>query len=143
MALSVEALRQQHAGKRGVLAELDDNIAQMHRSLTRLDDKNASLKKQGVQRSQENEVSMRNFSRQLAEAEHARVEMASRSDRSEQDAVRIEQENETEALQQEKERELMEKDYRDMEASVIRHLKKLQASLEEASQSGAAQVPCV
>jgi len=144
LTLSVEALRQQHAGKQGVLAELDDNIAQSHRNLTRLDDKIASLKKQGVQRNQENETSMRNFSEQLAEAENARVEMAARSTRAEQDAMRIEKENETEALQQEKERELMEGDYREMEASVIKHLQKLQASLEATeNQNPIAQVPCV
>lgn len=135
VSLSVEALRQQHANKQGVLAELDENISQMHRHLTRLDDKNSSLKKQASARTKENDQSMHTFGEQLIEAETMRVQMASRSERAENDAHRIEQENEAEALQQEKERAAMQGDYREMEAAVVQHLQKLQAALEANSHS--------
>ena len=140
VGLSLDALKQQKSGKSSALADLDENVSQMHRSLARLEEKNANIKKQAVQRTGENEESIKRFSQQLLEAENMRVQMSSRCERAEKDAERIEQENEAEAAEQERERERMEEHYREMEGCVIRHLQKLRAHLEDTDADASAAV---
>lgn len=126
----MDGLRQEQSSHREALRELDENLSQMNRQLSRTEDKLGNLRKQASTRSKQSEGAMESFSQQLVEAENMRIEMKSRSERLEGEAMRIERENDTERAEQESEITQLEDMYKKMEFSVITHLQKLRSRIE-------------
>ena len=137
----IESTRGEEANRRQVLGDLDENISQMNRQIGRLDDKLQGLRKQASSRTTENESAIETFSQQLLEAENARIEMRSRSERLESDASRIERENEAERAEQEADLVRIQELYKKSESVVITHLQSLRSKIEGDSSENTKPLP--
>jgi predicted nucleic acid-binding Zn-ribbon protein len=98
----LETVKQDTAGKRLALIELDQNVSHVSRQATRAEDKLSQLRRQGTSRSAENKFAIEQLHQQFHDAEIRRAQLKSRVDRAETDYTRMEREVELEWEAQEK-----------------------------------------
>lgn len=122
-----------NAAKRNVLEELDQNTSQISRQSSRAEEKLQLLRRQASTRGADTQRAVEDLHKQLIDAESFRVQVRSRSERSEGEALRLERESEAESIAQDQERADMVASYQKLERIVVSHLQSLRRTIESDS----------
>lgn len=130
----VDAQRTTTVASRVALSELDQNVRQLQRHGSRAEEKLQHLHKQVTQRGAESQRCVEDLHQNLMEAEAFRVQVASRVERQEGEAARLEQELAAEEVQQQAEVNDLVASYKRLERVVTGHMTDLQNVLQKQMQ---------
>jgi len=97
----IDGKKQELSVKREALSQMDQNVHQLGRQSCRADEKLVYLRKQAESRLGENQTSIEALHKKLIEGDKDRMHLATKAERVEADAVKLERETEAEKLLQE------------------------------------------